>query len=259
MKMLVVLLMLSMTACGFEVVDTGYRGIEVRYGEVVGEPLPEGLHFYSPFTTDIKEMSVREFNYSTDTESFTKDNQAVGMTVELVWSIDPASVGKVYRDVGFEDAVQSTRVTNNFLSALKDAIGKQDAETIIQNRDKAAGMALAETRTKLAPLGIIAHSLSFTNLSLNKGYQHAVEEKMIAKQLAEKAKNETVQIQEEARQTVVTAQAAAEAMRIKSQALAQNKGLVEFEAVQKWDGKLPQIQFGGNATPFINMDKIVNR
>lgn len=245
---------LNLSACGFEIVDTGYRGVETNLGKVVGEPLPEGLHFYNPFTSGITEMSVRESNLRETTESFTKDNQAVTMVVEFVWSIDPAFVGKIYKDVGRDlRDVERIRVKNNFLGALKDAIGKQDADTIIQNRDKAAMVALEEARKKLAPLGILAHSLNFANLDLNKEYQNAVEQKMIAKQLAEKAKNETVRIQEEARQTVETAKAEAESMRIKTQALAQNKGLVEFEIAKKWDGKLPQYMMG-NSVPMINFE-----
>jgi hypothetical protein len=43
-------------------------------------------------------------------------------------------------------------------------------------------------------------------------------------------------------------------MLIRSEALSKNKGLVEYEAVQKWDGKLPQYMLGG-ATPFINISE----
>ena len=42
-------------------------------------------------------------------------------------------------------------------------------------------------------------------------------------------------------------------MRIKSNALKTNKSLIEYEAVQKWDGKLPQYT-GGGAMPFINLN-----
>lgn len=44
----------------------------------------------------------------------------------------------------------------------------------------------------------------------------------------------------------------AEAMRIKSQALAQNKGLVQFELAQKWDGKLPTMMMG-NTVPLLDL------
>ena len=41
-------------------------------------------------------------------------------------------------------------------------------------------------------------------------------------------------------------------MSIRAHALTQNKALVEYEAVQKWDGKLPEYMMGG-AMPFINL------
>lgn len=254
-KLILILATLSLSACGFEIVDTGYRGVQRSMGEVVGEPLPEGLHFYNPFTGSITEINVREYNFKTKTEAFTKDNQAVQMDVELVWSIDPKSVNKLFKEVGREDDIENVRVRNNFLGSLKDAIGRQDADTIIQNRDKAAGLALEETRKKFAPMGIMAHSLNLSNMSLNRDYQHAVEQKMIEKQKAEKAIFETRRITEVAKQTVETAKADAEAMRIKSQALAQNKGLVEFELAKKWDGKLP-VWMTGNSVPMINIQQL---
>ena len=41
-------------------------------------------------------------------------------------------------------------------------------------------------------------------------------------------------------------------MAIRANALTQNKALVEYEAVQKWDGHLPQYMMG-NTVPFLNM------
>ena len=69
-----------------------------------------------------------------------------------------------------------------------------------------------------------------------------------------KAKNKTVQVQEEARQKVIAAEAEARSMAIRAQALTQNKALVEYEAVKKWDGKLPEYMLG-NSVPFINVTK----
>lgn len=41
-------------------------------------------------------------------------------------------------------------------------------------------------------------------------------------------------------------------MEIKAEVLAKNKGLTEYEAVQKWDGHLPQYMLG-NSVPMINL------
>ena len=46
--------------------------------------------------------------------------------------------------------------------------------------------------------------------------------------------------------------AEAEAMRIKATALERNQKLVEYEAVQKWNGELPEYM-GSGAVPFLNL------
>lgn len=61
-------------------------------------------------------------------------------------------------------------------------------------------------------------------------------------------------IHEEAKQKVIQAEAEAKAMAIKSEALSKNKALVEYEAVLKWNGELPQYMMG-NSVPFINVSK----
>ena len=61
-----------------------------------------------------------------------------------------------------------------------------------------------------------------------------------------------MQIEEEAKQKLISAEAEAKSMRIRATALTQNKALVEYEAVQKWDGKMPQYMLGGSV-PFINI------
>ena len=94
--------------------------------------------------------------------------------------------------------------------------------------------------------------LDLTNMDFDDGYEAAIEAKVVAVQNAEKAKNETVQIQEESKQKIIEAEAEAKAMQIKTEALSKNKGLVDYEAVQKWDGKLPEF-IGGGAMPFINV------
>ena len=84
--------------------------------------------------------------------------------------------------------------------------------------------------------------------------EKAIENKVTAEQEALKAKNITVQVQEEARQKLISAEAEAKSMAIRANALTKNKALVQYEAVQKWDGKLPSYMLG-NSVPFININQ----
>lgn len=245
-----------LVSCGFEVVDTGNRGIQIRYGEVIGEPLPEGFYWYNPFTTSIKEFNVQETKWEAVTPIFTKDTQRVDVTFAVRYHPEYALVGKLFREVGREHDLAEKVVQPMVVGALKDAVGRVIADELVSKREDVKNSALLEVREHLRERGVNVTDLQFTNLDFDDAYEKAVEEKVVATQDAQKAKNVSVQIAEQAKQTVMTAQAAAEAMRIKSQALAQNHGLVEFEAVQKWDGALPQIILGGGSIPFIDMKSI---
>lgn len=245
---------LFLTACGFEVVDTGYRGIETNMGQVVGEPKSEGLYFYNPLTSNIVEYQVREDKYEDKTVAFTKDTQQVSISFTIIWKPNDKQVHTLYKEVGQTGAVEEKILKPIVLGSLKDAIGQLIADDLVSKRDVAAKAALVSVQDALKERHIIITDLQLTNLDFDPQYAKAVEEKVVALQLAQKAKNETARIQEEARQTVETAKAQAEAMRIKSAALQQNKNLVEYEAVLKWDGKLPEMMMGNGSVPFINLN-----
>jgi regulator of protease activity HflC (stomatin/prohibitin superfamily) len=75
---------------------------------------------------------------------------------------------------------------------------------------------------------------------------------VIAVEQAKEAQNKTVRVKEEATQKIIEAKAEAESMSIRTKALSANKGLIQYEAVQKWDGRLPQYMMG-DSVPFINL------
>lgn len=242
-----------LTNCGS--VDTGHRGVMVRFGEITSEPLSEGLYFYNFITTSLKEIDIRQQKWSEKTEIFTKDTQKVDVDFTIVYSVQSGKVVSIFKDVGTLGMLEEKLIKPVILGSIKDAIGQVIADELVSKREVVTKAALAEVRENLKDRYVDVLDLQFTNLNFDNAYEKAVEEKVVAIQNAQKAKNETVRIEEEAKQTVKTAQAEAEAMRIKSQALSQNKGLVEFEIAKKWNGVLPMYMFG-NSTPLLNLNNI---
>jgi regulator of protease activity HflC (stomatin/prohibitin superfamily) len=243
----------SIAGCGFETIDTGHRGVETNFGKIVGEPLPEGLHFYNPLTSDIVELDVHEQKIEGIANSFTKDTQNVAVSYAVVLYPDPAQIHLIYQKFG--KTWGDTLVTPLIQNSIKDVIGQNVADDLVGKRDAMRATAQKELTEKLKERSILVTSLAFTNLDFDDAYEHAVEQKVVAIQNALKEKNTTVQIEEKAKQTIASAKADAEAMRIKTQALSQNKGLVEYELAQKWDGHLPQNMFGGSM-PMINFESL---
>lgn len=247
---LVVLAAVFASSCGFEIVDTGYRGIEIRLGRVVSGPLPEGLYFYNPFTSNIIEMDIREQKTEGKTEAYTKDVQQVVVHFAVNYRPDPNTVHDLYREVGVDwvNKLLGQVITGQ----LKNSIGQYDAVHLVANRPLAVAAALKAIQDAATARRINVTRLELTDLTFTEQFEHATEAKVAAQQEAAKAENITKRIEQEAKQRVISAEAEARSMTIRAQALSQNKGLVEWEAVQKWDGKLPQYMLGGSV-PFIDM------
>lgn len=246
-----------LSSCGFEQVDEGFRGVETNWGKVVGEPLQPGLYFYNPISSSIFEMDVRENKLEAKTSCFTNDTQKVDVDYAVTFYPKQARIGFLYSQFGRDWS--NKIIPQAVLGSLKDVIGKYKADDLVGQREAARNAAESELKTVLAARDISITKLDFTNLDFDDAYEHAVEAKVVAIQKAAEAKNRTVEVEEQAKQTVASAKASAEAMRIKTQALSQSKSLVDYEAVQKWDGHLPEIIMGGGSIPMVNMDSVMKR
>lgn len=256
-NVLIIVCALFLSACGFEQVDEGYRGIKSEWGKVVGDPLTPGLHFYNPVSSNIVEMDVREHKIEATTEAFTRDTQKVEVTYVVTFFPDQNSIGTLYSQFGYK--WDEKIVVQTVLGSIKDVIGQYIADDLVSKRETAKMAAETELRTALHSRNIIVTRLDFTNLNFDSAYEKAVEAKVVAIQKAAEAKNHTVEVEEQSKQVVMSAKAEAEAMRIKSQALAQNKGLIDFTIAEKWNGQLPEVMLGSGSTPLINFDNLRNR
>ncbi len=156
----------------------------------------------------------------------------------------------MYQEVGlnYEDTILMPVVEGS----IKDVIGKWNAQDLVANREQATGEILIKLQAQLKDNYINVTDFQMTDINYSDVFERAIESKVTAEQDALKAKNKTVQIQEEEKQKLISAEAEAKSMAIRANALAQNKALVEYEAVQKWDGKLP-VYMMGNSIPFVNL------
>lgn len=256
MRNLVIVLLLSVaaTGCGFEQVDTGYRGVQTRFGEVDEKlgSLPEGLHFYNPFTSNITEIAVRVQRYDGEAHTYTRDVQQAKIKFAVNYRLEPTQAHTMFKTVGREwwERIGPQAVEG----VLKQVVGTYEAVDLIAHRNKATLEIQKAIADSLRPQNVIIERFEMVNIDYHKAYEKAVEDKVVAIQRAIEEQNRTKQVQEQAKQQVISAQAQAESMRIRANALASNPKLVEYEAVQKWDGKMPQYMLGGSV-PFVHLGK----
>jgi regulator of protease activity HflC (stomatin/prohibitin superfamily) len=248
---IVLVVIISVAGCGIKIVDTGHRGIETRFGKVVSESLPEGIYFFNPLTSALVEMDTRIQRQDGETDTYTRDVQQAAIKYTLNYRLQQDAAQIMYRDIGVE--WEQRLIPQVVLGTLKEVVGKWDAVDLIANRDKAGNTALESIRKNLSERNVEVLRFEITDISYTHEFENSVEQKVIAQQKAIEEQNHTKQIEEQARQKVLSAEAEAKSMQIRAQALEQNAKLVQWEAVQKWNGVLPQYMLGGGATPFINL------
>ncbi len=238
----------------YEIVPTGHRGIITRFGKVDLEQgsIPEGLYFINPITTKVHSMDVRIQKMENSASSYSKDAQIVDVKSTINFYLEKDAAHTVFESVG--DSWQDKLIRHVLEGTIKEVTGQYIAVDLIAERGKITSSIKEILTQKLAEQNIILTHLEMNNLDFDDSFEQAVKNKVIAVEQAKEAQNKTVKIQEEATQKVIAAEAEAKSMRIRSAALSQNKSLVEYEAVQKWDGKLPEYMLG-NSVPFINMKK----
>jgi len=249
---LAVIVAISFVGCGISTVDTGHRGVQTRFGKVISEALPEGIYFYNPLTTRMIEMDTRILKWDGETEAYTKDVQEAKTNFTLNYRLRPQDAHVIYQTVGVDWS--DKLVPQIVLGTVKEVIGQWDAVDLIANRQRAGAQAAKAITENLAEKSIDVTRFEITNFQYSPQFNKAVEDKVIAQQRAIEETNRTEQIKQQAMQKVIGAKAEAESMQIRAQALEANPKLVEWEAVQKWDGKLP-VQMLGNAVPFIQLTK----
>lgn len=253
--------MLIIITSSMTTVETGHRGVKVRFGEVQGESLTEGLYFINPITTKIVEMDTRLLRWDGKTQAYTKDVQQAGVHFVLNYRLDPKAAHIVLRDVGIDWAQKV--IGQVLFEDIKREFGQHEAVEIIGKRNQAARSIESSISAQLAKRFVVVTGFQLTNIDYTSEFERSVEAKVIAQQRAIEEQNRTVQIREQAAQkvetakgsaeaTILNAKAEAESISIRARALEQNAKLVEWEAVQKWDGKLPQYSLGA-AMPFISV------
>lgn len=233
----------------FYTVKSTERGVLSTFGKIQDNVVVDGLHFKIPFIQSIQKINVQQKKFDGKEDSYTRDVQTSEVTYTINYDLVRENVCLLIKNVGTD---YHTRIVEPYIrSAVKSSFGNFNATQIVENRDKVRFEIEKKLQATLDKRYFTNIHFQLVNIDFDDQFETAIKEKQVAEQNALKAKNVTIQIEEQAKQTKIKAEAEAEAIRIKANALEKNPKLVEYEAVQKWDGKLPE--YTGGAIPFINI------
>ncbi len=243
-------LVIILAASSFYTIKSTERGILSTFGRISENTIEDGLHMKIPFIQSVKKINIQQKKFDGHENTYTRDVQTSEVDYTINYDLVRKNVNKLYRNVGMD---YHNRIVVPFIrSAMKESFGNFAATEIVENRNEVRKEIEATLRNTLDSNYFTNIQFQLVDIDFDDQFENAIKEKQVAEQNALRAKNVTIQVEEQAKQTKIAAEAEAEAMRIKANALERNPKLVSYEAVQKWDGKMPQYMMG-DAVPFINL------
>jgi len=236
------------------IVPAGNRGVVLQLGAVSGIR-GEGFHFVVPMIQKVVPVNVQVQKSETSAAAASKDLQTISSKIALNYHVDPESVTTVFQEIGmsFEAKVIDPAVQE----AVKAITAKYTAEELITKRQQVA-LEIQDTLTsRLRKSNMIVDAFSIINFEFSREFNVAIESKQTAEQMALKAERDLQRIKIEAEQKITQATAEAESLRLQKaevtpELIRLREMEVQKQAVEKWDGKMPQVT-GSGAMPFIDI------
>jgi prohibitin 2 len=252
---LILLAALIIVLNGFTTVQSGFVGVKKTLGKLDTGYLGAGLHFKIPFMQEIILVNTQVLKSETQAAASSKDMQTTHTSIVVNYRVDEtrashllSTVGPTYATIIIAPAIQEV---------LKATTSQYSAEELVTKRETVALGIKEGMEKKLVKYDLIVTDISITNFEFEKAFNESIEAKQVAAQQAIKAENDLRRIEIEAKQKIAEAGAEAEALRLKKLEITPDLVLlkqieVQEKAVDKWDGKLPNVT--GGTIPFINVD-----
>lgn len=241
---IVVVVGLLVGITSFRVMEPSTKGVVVTLGKVRGE-IGEGVHMVTPFVTRVYKYDLRTQQYNSTLQAYSKDTQTISYDISVMYVLDGAKISDIYRTIGSQI---EERVAPLVAEGSKTVFSAYTADSIVSDRTSISRAMLERIKEMLTPYNIIVTEIAISNIDFSDEYEAAIERKQIASQdvLTEKHMLEKVEIQGE--QAIAKAKADAEVQRVKESTLTEK--ILQQQAIDKWDGKMPTYYSGGEL-PFI--------
>lgn len=256
-KSILTLIVVTLLAAGailssFTVVEPGHTGVVVTMGKVEENVLQEGFHFIAPFVQKVVKIDNRITKLEVETEAFSKDLQTVETTLAINYRVDTNKSYSIYKNVGAD--YETVLVVPAVNEVLKSISASYTAEETVTNRVLISDGLVEGLNEKLNSLGLYVTDVNIIDFDFSDAFINAIEEKQVAQQkllTAETEKQTAIANAEaEAQAIIIKAEAEAKANEVLAKSLTSN--IIEYNKIEKWDGKLPQVT--GSSSSLINLD-----
>lgn len=232
-------------------IPAGYCGVLTTFGAASQNVLAPGLHFKLPVIQDAVRMNVQVQKNQLTEHAASLDLQDVETTVATNWNINDGDVSWIYQKIGMEPVLNDRIIQPVVSNAVKSVVAHYNAEELVTKRDQVRLQIEDLIRKNLKPyhVNVDVDGVSITDFQFSSDYSNAIEQKQVAQQRAQQAEYELQQAKVEAERQIAQAQGQAEAQKLLQQTLTPQ--LIQQQAIQKWDGRLPTVVGGNGVLPMI--------
>lgn len=278
--MMAVAIVLFFCVYGCQIIGPGYVGIKVNlYGEnkgVQSYTLRTGAIWYNRFTEQIFDFPTYMQNvvWTQDSnegspldESITfnsSEGAVVNADIAVSYSLDQEKITTIFQELR-KDAEY---ITHYYMrSKVRDAINRLASKVKVteiygEGKQKLLADVKIELEKELSHKGFKFDMIAFVGkLRVDPRVEESINATISATQRAIEAQNKVVQSKAEADQKIEEARGEAESILLVAKAKAESNQiltesltptLLQYEALQRWDGILPKVT--SEAIPFITVD-----
>jgi len=274
----VVIIVGALLVASLTTIHPGHVGVSVRKcgaGGVSSNPIPTGYYWRSLFCEDVLEYptSVQTLVLSRSLhegqpidESITvtsSEGLPVTLDTSLSFTLDPAKVPAIYTK--YRNSIEM--IAHNFIrqtirEGTQSVFAQFTAEQLYSTKREESRVEVQAFLTqRLGAEGFVVQQFTVNETRVPEAVVQAINAKVAMIQESQKAEAQVRKTEAEAKQRVAQAQGEAEAKKLSADAEAYfNRTVaasitpeyVQYKALEKWNGELPQMM-GTGAVPFVNL------
>ncbi|MBI5247658.1 MAG: hypothetical protein HY923_10790 [Elusimicrobia bacterium] len=274
----VAIVALTVVMSSYTIISPGYTGVIFNIWSGSLRSVGQGIAFRVPWITRVQSyptalrtytMVMRQAEGSAQEDDSidlpTREGQHIRQDISVTYNTSEAEAAHVFRS--FRGApvqeIEDTFIRRTIITVAQNAAGQMPLSDILSaKRGELQGAIEKNLEVEMVKMGFHLDKVNLGASHLPPAIENQMQQKMAAQQQAQQAeyelqKQETLakaavaQAEGEAKSILVRAKAQAESNRLLQASLTQT--LVNYRAVDKWNGALPQVTSG--ATPFIDLKK----
>ena len=210
-----ILLMLFIMAKPFVIINSGEVGIKVKLGAYQPNPLEPGLHFFIPAIENviIVDTRVKTLHFTSNEDMERKNNQSISQKVPiqvrdklgldvaieltLKYQLDKSKASDTIRD--YTTLWDEVVIVPGILEVVGSVIGNYNAEELPSKRIEISNLISTNFQNKINAIRdkpVRLDSIELRKIILPQEVKNKIEQVQVAKQEAEKAKEEAKALRE---------------------------------------------------------------